>query len=65
MNYKKYRCIKNLDERASFLLFKDFIYEESYLKKYYFVIYVLIKLEIIISIEKYREMRINKILNND
>ena len=64
MNDKKYRCLENYDIRSDSSLIKDDIYEESYLKQYYFID-LLIYQKIIIPLDEWREKRINKILDNE
>ena len=60
---QKFICVKNFDKNPISLLFKGFIYNKNYLSKYH-LISSLEDNNIILTIEKYRETRINKILNN-
>ena len=62
MNDKKYRCLENYDIRSDSFLIKDDIYEESYLNQYYFID-ALIYQKIIIPLEEWIEMIIDKIIN--
>ena len=60
---RKFICIKDYFDDPICLLFKGYIYDEIYLSKYYLT-YSLNNEKIIMSIDKYRESRINEILND-